>query len=120
MKPIRIAIALGLLLSSGAAVAQTASDVGCILVSNAFMHASKDADAQKLAEASLYFYLGRIPDRTTPAQLKALFEQQAKTLTDATAGTVMQACVKNLQDKIQLVQGLSPQPTQPATPPKKP
>ena len=111
MKVRTITIAAVLFMTSGAAAAQSATDAGCILDSNAFAKSSKDANAQKTAVAALYFYLGRISDSTTPAQLKTLFEQQSKTITDATAGNVMNACVKGIQTKVQLLQSLSPQPT---------
>jgi len=118
MKATRIALAAALLLSSEAALAQTAGDAGCIIVSNAFAQSATDPEAKKLAEASLYFYLGRIGDHATAAQLKVLLNQQAKTLTDATAGNVMTACIKALQDKVQLVQSLSPQAKPPQSKPQ--
>jgi hypothetical protein len=109
----RIAIATALLLSGGAAGAQTATDASCILVSNVFAQKSTDPDTQKLAEATLYFYLGRVGDHATAAQLKSLFDQQTKTISDANAATVMNACVKTLQSRVQLMQSLSPKPQQP-------
>ena len=120
MNVTRIAFATALLASGGAAVAQSATDAGCILVSNAFAQQSKDPQAQKLAEAAMYFYLGRIGDRETPAQLKALFDAQAKTITDATASTMMNACVKNFQAKMEMMQGIAAQSKPSAPPAKKP
>src|SRR5690348_16577212 len=114
----RIAFAFALLASGGAAVAQSATAAGCILVSNAFAQQSKDPQAQKLAEASMYFYIGRISDRETPAQLKALLDAQAKTITDATASNIMNACVKGLQSKMEMMQGIAGQ-SKPAAPPAK-
>lgn len=118
MNPTRIAIGVALLLSGAAAHAQTATDAGCILVSNVFAQQSKDPKAQKLAEAAMYFYLGRIGDRETPAQLKALFDARAKTITDSNASTVMNACVKAFQAKMQMMQALASQ-AKPSTPPAK-
>ena len=114
MKPLTIALAATLLVTSGAAAAQSASDAGCILVSNAFARGAKEADQQKTAEATLYFYLGRVSDTMTATQLKALFDQQSKTLTDATAGNVMNNCVKAIQTKLQLLQSIGPAPQQPS------
>jgi aryl-alcohol dehydrogenase-like predicted oxidoreductase len=114
MKLIRIGLASVFLTMSGAAAAQSASDAGCILASNAFAKAAKDEKGQKLAQASLYFYLGRISGSTTPAQLKTLLQEQAKTMTEATLGTVMNACAKDLQAKIQMIESIS------EPPPKKP
>ena len=107
MKVIKILLATGLLVTGGAATAQTASDAQCILVSNAFASGSKDANQQKTAEASLYFYLGRIGNQMTGTQLKALLDQQAKTLTDQNAGATMTKCVQAIQTKVQLLQSLS-------------
>ncbi|HLO19101.1 MAG TPA: hypothetical protein VK192_01240 [Sphingomicrobium sp.] len=112
MKTIHIALAAALVVTGGAAAAQTASDAQCILVSNAFANGSKDANQQKTAEASLYFYLGRIGNQMTGSQLKALLDQQAKTLTDQNAGATMNKCVQAIQTKVQLLQSLS-KPAQP-------
>ena len=114
-----LAAAAALLMTSAEASAQTAADARCIILSNAFAKAGKDADAQKLAEATLYFYLGRI-NMTSGPQLKALLDQQVKTITDATAGDQMNECVKGLQAKMQLMQSLAPPPAATTTPPKKP
>lgn len=127
MKFTHIAVAAALLMTGQAATAQSATDAGCIIVSNAYMKAAKEAQAQKLAEASLYFYLGRIKDGTTAAQLKALFDAQAKTINDTTAPNMMNACLKGLQAKAELAQSASPAPPpqaaqpqkQPTTPPKR-
>lgn len=116
----RFAIAAALLTTSGTAAAQSATDAGCFLVSNAFAQNSTDANSKQAAEAASYFYLGRIGSQATAAQLKALFEKQAKTITDATAPTMMNACMKELQAKAELVQSLAPkQPPQAQQPPKK-
>lgn len=114
MKLIRIALAAALLVTSGAAAAQSATDASCIIASNAYARTSKDEKGQKLAQASLYFYLGRISNSTTPAQLKTLLEQQIKTMTEATLGTLMNSCAKELQGKIQMLESIS------EPPPKKP
>lgn len=100
-------IGAALLMSSGAVSAQTATDAQCLLLSNAFGRNAKDADAQKTAEATVYFYLGRIRDQTTAAQLKSLFDQASKTVTQANAATLMDSCVKNVQSKMDLVQSVA-------------
>lgn len=121
MNVIKIITAAALLAPAGTAAAQTATDANCILVANAFAKNSKDANEQKAAEAALYFYLGRVKDGETSAQLKALFDSSSKTLTNANAGTTMQACMKTFQDRINLLQSLSgsSQPAQPASPTQK-
>jgi len=107
MKAIKILVGATLVVTGGAATAQTASDAQCILVSNAFANGAKDANQQKAAEASLYFYLGRIGNQVTGTQLKTLLDQQAKTLTEQNAGATMNKCVEAIQTKVQLLQSLA-------------
>lgn len=118
MKPLSISIAAALLATSGAAAAQSATDAQCILVSNAFASQSKDANQQKAAEASVYFYLGRIGGQMTPTQLKALLDQQSKTITEKNAGETMNKCVAAIQSKVQMLQSIAnpPQAKKPAQP----
>jgi hypothetical protein len=119
MKATRFAIAIAFLATGGTAAAQSATDARCILLSNVFAKQSKDANAQKTAEASFYFYLGRIGNQATAAQMKALFDQQSKTITDANAGGLMGECAKGVQAKMQLMQSLAGQ-AQPAAKPQQP
>jgi hypothetical protein len=114
-----VAIAAALLATGGTAAAQTAAEARCIILSNAFASQAKDANAQKLAEASLYFYLGRIAGNPTPAQMKAVMDEQAKTITQANAGPLMRDCALPVQSKVSLLESLNPPPPPPATPPKK-
>jgi hypothetical protein len=114
-----VAIAAALLATGGTAAAQTATEARCIILSNAFAKEAKDANAQKLAEASLYFYLGRIAGQPTAAQMKAVMDQQAKTITQANAGTLMQECILPVESKVALLEALSTPLQPPATPPKK-
>ena len=117
MTATRFLIAAALLMTGGAASAQSASDAQCFILSNALAQQAKNTDDQKAAEVAIYFYLGRIGNQETGAQLKSLFEAQSKTITQANAGTLMNACIKNVQDKMQLVQSIAPaQPQQPAKP----
>ena len=118
MKALPITLAAALLATGGAAAAQSANDARCVLLSSAYAKDAKDANAQKVAEASFYFYLGRIAPTATAAQLKTLFDQQGKTLTDAAAPGLMNACAKQLQDKVEMLNTLSGPPPA-ATPPKK-
>jgi hypothetical protein len=117
MKSIRIAVAAALLMTSGGALAQSAKDAQCLILSNAFAQDTKDTNAQKLAEASMYFYLGRIAEGETATQLKTLLDAQAKTIDEKTAGGLMNTCINGFKAKMDLVQSLAPK--QPATPPKK-
>ena len=114
MKATRLALAAALVATTGAATAQTANDARCILLANAFAGQSKDANQKKLAEDSLYFYLGRIDGQPSAAQMKTVMDAQAKTLTDANAGQLMGECVKAVQAKVQLLQTLAAQSASPA------
>ena len=113
MKATHLTLVAALLASGTAATAQTATDARCILLANAFAGNATDANQKALAQATLYFYLGRMNGQPTTAQMKAALDQQAKTITDANAGTLMGDCVKPVSAKIQLLQSLSP-PSPPA------
>ena len=117
MKMIKLAIAASLVATSGAATAQSTTEARCIVLANVFAQQAKDQNAKMLAEASLYFYLGRIPDGTSSAHLKTLFDAQAKTITETNAGPTMNKCVQAIQSKFQLLQSLSG--NAPAAPPQK-
>ena len=120
MKFTAIALGAALLATGGAASAQSGTDARCMMLSNIFARQAKEPNAQKAAEASLYFYLGRIGPNATTAQIKALFDAQAKTITQANAGTLMGDCAKAVQTKVDLLQSLAPpQPPQAQQPPKK-
>jgi len=120
MKVTHLALAAALLTTSGAALAQSATDARCIVLASAFASQSKDANQQKLAEDSLYFYLGRVNGQPTTPQFKAALDAQSKTLTDANAGTLMGECVKAVQAKVQLLQTLAAPPTPATKPPANP
>jgi len=124
MKALKIALAASMLASGGAATAQTASDLQCIVVSNAFAGAAKEDNAQKIAEASVYFYLGRIGNTMTSAQLKTQLEAQAKTLNQQTAPGIMNKCTAAIQAKVVMLQSIAASakaaaaPAKPAATPK--
>ena len=107
MKSLNIALAAALLASGGAATAQSSTDLQCLVVANAFAGQAKDANAQKVAEAAVFFYLGRIGN-LTPAQLKVQLDAQTKTLNQQNAGPTMQKCAAGVQSKVQLLQGAAP------------
>ena len=120
MKALNIALATALLTTAGAATAQTASDAQCIVLSNAFSGQAKDAKAKEIAEASLYFYLGRIGNQMTAAQLKTLLDAQSKTITQATAGAAMNKCAAVIQSRVDMLKTIAasakPAPPKPAQP----
>ena len=107
MKTVRFALAAALLATGGSAVAQTATDARCILLANAFAGQSSDSKQQKVAEDTLYFYLGRMAQTPTAAQMKAALEQQGKSITDANAGKLMNDCIKPVVARIQVLESLA-------------
>ena len=107
MKALTIAVATALLATGGAAAAQSAGDAQCIVLSNVYASQAKDAGAKEIAEASLYFYLGRIGNSMTAAQLKTLLDAQAKTLTPATAGPAMSKCTAAIQSKVDMLKTIA-------------
>jgi hypothetical protein len=112
MNLVRLAVAAVFLISTKAATAQTATDAGCLILSNAFAQKATDEQVKKMSETAFFFYLGRVADRTTAPQLKALLDQQSKVITDATATGLMKNCLQTLQSRSDLVQSLS-SPTPP-------
>ncbi|QIK96912.1 hypothetical protein G7076_11195 [Sphingomonas sp. HDW15A] len=114
MKALNLALAAALLTTGAAATAQSPSDVQCIVVSNAYAGQAKDANAQKIAEAAIFFYLGRVGNTMTSAQLKAMLDAQTKTLNQQNAGPTMQKCAAAVQAKVELLQGAAPAPVKPA------
>src|SRR3954449_6647220 len=112
MKAAPIALAAVLLLPGAPANAQTATDAGCLIISNVFAQKAAEPEVKKIAEDTFYFYLGRVSDRTTAPQLKALLDAQAKTITETTATGMMKNCVQTLQNRSELMQSLTPPATQ--------
>ena len=110
MKLLSITIASALLAVSTAAAAQSATDARCIVLATGFTNHSADANQQKIAEDSLYFYLGRVGGQPNSAQFKAALDAQAKIITDANAATLMAECVAAVKTKVQLLQSLGTSP----------
>jgi hypothetical protein len=108
MKPLSILLAATALVTSGAAAAQSASDARCIVLATGFANQAKDPNQQKIAEDTLYFYLGRVGGQPSSAEFKAALDAEAKTITDANADTQMAQCVSAVKSKVVLLQSLAP------------
>ncbi len=67
-------------LVSTACLAQSADDVRCLLLSNAFAQGANTAEAKKAGQTGALFYLGKIDGRWNDAQLRAAIAQQQKTI----------------------------------------
>lgn len=95
---LRAVSALALLATAAPALAQTAQDdVKCLLASNLFVKAEKDAGRRQVAVLSSYYFLGRVDARVPGAQLAAMMKAQAATLTPQNAGPTMTQCAKRVQ-----------------------
>jgi len=94
--------------------AQVGNDVKCLLASNLFANAAKDPKARASAEASRFFYLGRIYGRLDAAQLKTQVLAQQKSITKSNAGQVMNGCARQMAAGVKMVQTV----TQDLTPAK--
>ena len=117
MKPLSITLAAALLVTSGASAAQSGTDARCIVLATGFANHPKDANQQKIAEDSLYFYLGRVGGHANAAEFKAALDAQAKTITDANAASLMAECVAAVKTSVQLLQSVAtPSPRAPASP----
>lgn len=110
MKTLSITLASALLATSGTAAAQSATDARCIVLATGFANHGTGANQQKIAEDTLYFYLGRVGGQANSAQFKAALDAQAKTITDANAATQMAQCVTAVKAKVQLLQSLGTAP----------
>ena len=112
MKPLSIALAAALIVTSGAAAAQSASDARCIVLASGFAKQATGANQQKIAEDTLYFYLGRVGN-VSSAQFKATLDAQSKTLSDANASTLMAQCVSPVKSMVQMLQSAARPPANP-------
>ena len=97
------------LLTSAPAAAQATNDVKCLMASNLFSKAAKDPKARTVAEAAKFFYLGRLSGRISEQQLRAQMQAQAKTITKANAGNVMNACTRQMQSGAAMIERVGKQ-----------
>ena len=119
MKALSLAAAAALLANGAAAKAQSASDARCIVLSSAFARGGPNEQAKQLAQAAMNFYLGRVSPTATTVQLKAQFDQQMATITDANDGQLMGECIKNFQAVVNRVDNIAAQ-SNPVTKPNQP
>lgn len=96
MKTVRAAACLAAMLLGGAALPTAASaantNIRCLMLSNVYVNSAKDDQARQAAQATRIFYLGRIPDALSQAQLEAAMVAEGKTIAPATAETEMNRC----------------------------
>ena len=102
-------LATALLLASSTPASAQSADVKCLLVSNLFSKASKEAKARQVAEITKYYYLGRVYGRLSDAQLKAQMMALQKTVTPANAGPTMNGCTRAMQAATTAIQRVAAQ-----------
>jgi hypothetical protein len=82
---------------------------GCLLVSNLVAKHATEAKDRDLAQSAFYFFIGRLGDRTTPDQLKSAFQAQERLIKAATVSPLMNACLRQMQQKLQMIQSVGQQ-----------
>jgi hypothetical protein len=117
-KLVRIGAVLGALAFAAPVAAQSVDeDVRCLLAANFFTRAEKDPAKRNLAMAASVFYLGRLDARISNDQLKTAVQVQAKTMSAANLGSIMDNCAKHLNEKGLAMRALGGGPNAPAQAP---
>ncbi|MBA2467146.1 MAG: hypothetical protein H0V46_06020 [Sphingomonas sp.] len=80
------------------------------MVSNVFAKSGKNEKSKALAEAAMFFYLGRIAGRLTDAQLRAALLAQERALKGVNVAPIMAACSQNLRANVNKLQTLGRRP----------
>ena len=86
-----------------------ATTINCLLASNTFAQRETDPKQKSLAEGVLYFYLGRVDPRSSPQQLKSALKQAGVSLRGVGAAPLMNACLREMETKAQLLQTIGQQ-----------
>ena len=100
-----IGAAVIIIFSSLAAAAPPASAPGvnknirCLMLSNLYAKSAKDDRGRQAAAETRLFYLGRVDDRMTDAQLEAAMLAAGKAITPDTAGAEMDKCAQLLEQR---------------------
>ncbi len=90
---------------------------GCLLVSNLVAKHATEAKDRDLAQSAFYFFAGRIDERTSPDQLKSAFQQQGRLIKASNVSALMNACLREMQPKLQMIQTVGQQLQQAAAQP---
>lgn len=117
MKPKLVMLAPLLLAGAGASLPPTPAaaaaavpaptTAGCLLVSNIFAkHATEEKD-RSLGQLLVYFFMGRIDDRTSEDRLKLDLQEQRRAINDSNATALVNACLQEMQSKAQMLEAAS-------------
>lgn len=85
--------------SLAAPVVSTNRNIRCLMLSNLYVNSAKDDQGRKAAQATRLFYLGRVDDGLTEAQLESTMLAEGKAITPATAGDEMNKCARTLEQR---------------------
>ena len=91
---------------AGPAAAQATDDVQCLMVSNFYAKSASDTNARKVAEATTYYFLGRVAGRMNEAQLRASMASQQNALKRVNMNLLMQRCARTVRVSAEQVQAL--------------
>lgn len=116
MKTKLIILASAMLIEAGAAPPKAPAPsvaipapttAGCLLVSNIFAkHATQEKD-RSLGQLAVYFFMGRIDNRTNEDELKLALAEQRRAINDSNATALMNACLHEMQTKAQMLEAAS-------------
>jgi hypothetical protein len=94
----RLLLAVTLLLTlSSPALGQLATDIRCLVLSDAFATRSNNEAIKGATQPVAFFYAGKIDGRWADAQLLAEITKQKKLVSSKNAGAEMQACASRMQ-----------------------
>jgi hypothetical protein len=106
-----IAATCAFLLAGKASAQGTASDVRCLVVSNAYAKGANDPKAQEIAKSARLFYGGRLSMRDVGGIGRELAAQQ-KQITPANAGPIMNSCAQEMSRSLGALEAVG-RPQQP-------
>ncbi len=93
------------------------SDIRCLVVSNLFAKAAKEAKAKEVASSAMLFYGGRV-SALSNAQIEAGLLAQGKLVTAANAPTTMNECAQAMNRGVQKLQTVGQSVSQKSQQPK--
>jgi hypothetical protein len=68
-----------------------------------------DPKDRPVAQSVLYFFLGRIDDRTTAEQLMEALKEQGRLINDGNATPLMEACLQEMNAKARMLESAARQ-----------
>ena len=106
--PLSIA-AVMICISAQQALAQTPSDVTCLLASNVFTKASTDPKQRAAANGILVYYFGRVDARLSGPGLKDELQVAARGLNKNNLASTMNACGQFMAARQRAYEGIASQ-----------